>query len=418
MIFEKPIAIYGGQRTAVGKLAGMHARVEPHTLLASSITGTLIKAEDPSNGDGAKLEEIRKSVAAKKDKLEFDDVIIGNVRNSVGNIARVAALEAGIPESVPAITIDRQCASSMEALQIAGCKLLSGGAKSIIIGGVESASQAPWMYAKTSRPFSYFEPQPFKIRISSEKVGDPPMGETAEIVSEEFYITRAAMDEFTLSSHQKAAKAQNDNFFGGEIFPYFGTLEDELQEAPEADECVRADSTLEQLAKLRPVFRKDGKITAGNASPLNDAAISAIACRQDDLPENQKGHEIMIKSIVTVGLDPNRMGLGPALAIPEILNENELDLNSIDLIEINEAFAGQVLGCLAHLQKNGLEILPEKLNIHGGALAIGHPMGATGLRLILTLGRSLRKNGLKRGIASLCIGGGQGMAALVEIPDP
>lgn len=414
MIFSEPIALYGCTRTAVGKLAGMHAHVEPHLLLASSITGTLFRESNPEIQSAEEIEQLRPQILEAAQKRIFDDVIIGNVRNSIGNIGRVAALEAGISPESPAITIDRQCASSMEAVNQAAMKLLGGGAKEILVGGVESASLAPWLYGKTSRPYAYFEPQPFKIRMSSERVGDPNMGETAEIISEEADITREQMDAFAANSHNKAEQAKKDGAFSSEIWPWLGTAHDALSPAPTDDECIREGSTADQLAKLRPVFRKNGRATAGNSSPLNDAAASAIAVRQSDLPSEHRSHALYVRAITTVGLDPNRMGLGPALAIPKLLTELGLSIDDVDLFEINEAFAGQVLACLSHLSKNGLELPAQKLNVFGGAIALGHPMGATGLRLMITLGNALRRKGLKRGIASLCIGGGQGMAALIE----
>jgi acetyl-CoA C-acetyltransferase len=413
-VFSEPIALYAGVRTAIGKLGGVFSGIEPHQLLASSITGTLIRSLSPNASSLQEVEEAR--IALQKSTPDFDEALIGNVRNSIGNIARVGVLEAGLPLSTPAITVDRQCASSLECVALAAGKLLSGQANRVLVGGVESASQAPWLYAKTSRAYSYFEPAPFRIRMAAEHTGDPSMGETAELLADEFGISRESMDSFAAASHQRAAKAQAGNGFQSEIWGYRGTLRALLSPSEVADECVRPDSTPESLAKLKPVFRpKVGRVTAGNSSPLNDAAVSAIAVRATDLPEDQRANAMTVHAISTVALDPTRMGLGPALAIPRLLETTGLSLDQIDLVEINEAFAGQLLACLLHMEQAGVKIPLDKLNVNGGAIALGHPLGATGLRLLLTLGNALRQRNLRRGIASLCVGGGQGMAALIEI---
>jgi acetyl-CoA C-acetyltransferase len=334
-----------------------------------------------------------------------DEVIVGNVRNSVGNIARVAALEAGVPEHVPAMTVDRQCASSMEALCIAAQRIALGIESAVLVGGVESASRSPWLFEKAARPYAYFEPRPFKVRMAHEASGDPPMGETAEIIADDFGVTRADMDAFAYESHRRAIAARKRGEIAGEIVP---------GEQP-PDECPREDTTVEKLAKLKPAFRPDGRITAGNASPLNDGAASAMVLSRDALKAAGLTADAWLVDSATVGLDPRRMGLGPALAIPRLLREANLTINDIDLFEINEAFAAQVLAVLRMLERDGFAIPMDKLNVNGGAIAVGHPLGATGLRLVVTLVNALRARGLKRGIASLCIGGGQGMAVLIEV---
>ncbi|MGF1571668.1 MAG: thiolase family protein [Sumerlaeia bacterium] len=416
MNFPEPIALYATTRTAIGKLAGFHAGVEPHRLLASSVAGTLIKA---NTHETLSLEEANNLSAEILNSIKpdfVDEAIIGNVRNSIGNIARVGVLEAGLPVETPAITVDRQCASSMEAVALAAGKLLTGQANRVLVGGVESASQAPWLYAKTARPYGYFEPQPFRIRMGADRTGDPSMGETAEILADEFSITRDQMDEFAALSHQRAELAISTAAFSADIWPYLGGLHKPFTASQLNDECVRPGTTAAGLANLRPVFRPGtGRVTAANSSPLNDAAISALAVRASDLPEEHRKQAIIVRGVVTVGLDPNRMGLGPALAIPKLLQAFDLSVADIDLFEINEAFAAQVLACLKHLQASGNEVPLEKLNLFGGAIALGHPLGVSGLRIIQTLATALRKNGKKRGIASLCIGGGQGMATLIEI---
>jgi len=382
MKFSEPIAIAGLVRTPIGRLGGIMAHREAFDLQAEAMRATLARVP-----------------------MAPDEVVVGNVRNSVGNIARVAALEAGVAEDVPAMTVDRQCASSMECLAIAGQRIALGAARGILVGGVESASRSPWLFEKTARPYSYMEPRPYKVRMAHEASGDPSMGETAEILADEFGISRGAMDAFALESHQRALAARERGETAGEIVP---------GDQPE-DECPRADTSAEKLGKLKPVFRKDGRVTAGNSSPLNDAAAAAMVLSRSAAQEHGITPDAWMFGTTVVGLDPRRMGLGPALAIPRLLQEFGLGIKDVDLFEINEAFATQVLAVLAHLEKAGHGIPSEKLNVNGGAIALGHPLGATGLRLVVTLVNALRARNLKRGVAALCIGGGQGMAVLVEV---
>lgn len=386
MKLKTPIGIVAPMRTPTGRLAGALSAWEPHELLGHVL-----------------------SHVAARTKLQVDEVIAGCVRNGIGNIARVAALEAGIDVSVPAVTVDRQCASSLEALQIAAAKIGAGLAERLLVSGVESASRGPWFMEKTSRPYAYAEPRPYNIRLSTEKIGDPSMGETAEILADEFSITRDQMDAFACESHARAAKAMQDKVFAAEVvaLPARGK-----QSAPiSQDETVRADTDIAKLSKLPPVFRNDGRVTAGNSSPLSDGASACIAASLPTLEKAGLAPDALLLGVTTVALDPKRMGMGPALAIPKLLEAHGLKQTDVDLYEINEAFAAQVLAVNQELN------LPlDRLNVHGGAIALGHPFGATGIRLVATLVNSMKQHGAKRGVASLCIGGGQGMAALFELP--
>jgi acetyl-CoA C-acetyltransferase len=376
MKLKTPIGITTPRRTLMGKLGGMLAHLEAHELL------------------GVALAEVAKQAPA-----DLDEVLVGSVRNSLGNIARVGALEAGLGVALPAATVDRQCASSLEALRIAAAKINSGLAECVLVGGVESASRCPWFLDKTPRPFHYFEPKPFPIRMSTEAAGDPSMGETAEIVADEYGITREQMDEFAARSQQRAANAD----FSAELIAV-------PKLDAERDESIR-ESTVEGLAKLKPVFRKGGRVTAGNSSPLTDGASACVVAGLEAFEQAGQAPDAILRAINVVALEPRRMGMGPALAIPALLESSGLKASDIDLFEINEAFAGQVLACNAELK------LPlDVLNVHGGAIALGHPFGATGVRLLATLVNALKQKGAKRGVASLCIGGGQGMAALIELP--
>ncbi|MCA8914926.1 MAG: thiolase family protein [Planctomycetes bacterium] len=386
MKLRTPIGIVAPVRTPTGRLAGALSAWEPHELLGHVLGHVAARMESP-----------------------IDEVIAGCVRNGIGNIARVAALKAGIDDSVPAVTVDRQCASSLEALQIAAAKISSGLAERVLVSGVESASRGPWFMEKTSRPYAYAEPQPYRIRLSTDEIGDPSMGETAELLADEFNITRQQMDAFAFESHARAAAATQKEAFAAEIVPL--PPRRKQREQVRQDETVRADTDLAKLAKLTPVFREDGRVTAGNSSPLSDGASACLAASLPALEKDRLAPDALLLGISTVALDPKRMGMGPALAIPKLLAAHGLSPGDLDLYEINEAFAAQILAV-----NRELNLPTDRLNVHGGAIALGHPFGATGIRLVATLINAMKQRGAKRGVASLCIGGGQGMAALFELP--
>lgn len=384
MKLRTPVGISALTRTAMGKHGGTLAAWLPYEMMGRVIH----------------------SVAERTTK-KVDEVIVGSIRSHIGNVGRVGALEAGLEMSVPATTVDRQCASSMEALAIAAAKVGSGLGERYIVGGVESASRGPWFLDKTARPFAYGEPQPYTPHMSTPEVGDPSMGETAEILADEFDIKREEMDEFSLESHKRAAAATKEGVFADEILPL--PPRGKQKEAFAADETIREDTTLEKLAKLPPAFRKDGRVTAAGSSPLTDGASGAFVADLETFEKDGLKPDAKVLGFSTVALDPKRMGMGPALAIPALLEAHGLKQSDIDLFEINEAFAAQILAA-----NKELKIPADVLNVHGGAIALGHPFGATGVRLIVTLVNALKKKGLKRGVASLCVGGGQGMATLVE----
>ncbi len=389
MKFREAVGIAAPIRTPMGRLAGALAPVEPFQLLA----------------------HVLRAASERTGSHRPDEVIAGNVRNSIGNIARVAALEAGLGVDVPAVTVDRQCASSLEALVSAAARIQAGMAERILVGGVESASRCPWLFEKTARPYAYFEPRPYPIHLAPESVGDPSMGETAEILSDEFGIEREAMDRFAVESHRRAAAAYDRGDFADEVVPVPVPGRKGAANQVDRDETVRPDTSFEALAGLPPAFRRDGRVTAGNSSPLSDGASACWAASPRALEADGIAPAAWLTGAVTVALEPRRMGMGPALAVPRLLREHGLTDDDIDLYEINEAFAAQVLAV-----NRELHIPPGKLNVNGGAVALGHPFGATGVRLVATLVHALRRRGLRRGVASLCIGGGQGMAVLLEIP--
>ena len=367
------------------------------------------------------------------DPAEIDEVILGCVAQPVdaANVARVIALRSGVPESVPAVTVHRNCASGMEAVTTAHQRMLAGHGELFLTGGTESMSSVPFLYPESAVPkfaalskarglgqkitaLADFRPSDFKPRVGLQLgLTDPfsglGMGDTAEVLAREFGISRERQDAFAAESHRKALAAADA--FAGEIAPVHLA-----GNAVTRDNGIRTDSTPEKLAKLRPVFdRLSGSVTAGNSSQITDGAVallvgSARAAERLGIPPLGR-----LTSYAYAGCDPKRMGLGPVHAIRKCGRSPD----DADLVEINEAFAVQVLAVLESLKnpKNGgkpVEIPMEKLNRRGGAIALGHPVGATGARLVLTALDQLRETGGKVALATLCVGGGQGAALWLE----
>ena len=383
------------------------------------------------------------------DREELDEVIIGNVAQPAhcANIARILALKAGVPNSIPALTVHRNCASGMESVTTASERLLSGRANFILAGGTESMSHIPLLYgAKMTALFaklmraktlsqklkivSTFRPSFLKPIIGIQLgLTDPycglNMGETAEIISREFQIDRKSQDAYALESHQRAIKAQQEGFFEGELCaigkpPHYQSVDH--------DEGPMADQSMERLEKLKPYFNRiSGTVTVGNACPVTDGACMLLLSTESTAKE--RGLDVLgyLKDWEYAGLDGARMGLGPAYATGKYLNRTGESFNAFERVEINEAFAAQVLAnaeawkseafAKEHLNRDkALGELPlEITNVNGGAIALGHPVGTTGSRLILTLLRELRSSGKQRGLATLCIGGGQGAALDLEV---
>jgi len=334
------------------------------------------------------------------------DVILGNVLNGRGNLARYAALAAGLGVQIPGATVDRQCASGMEAIMQAAYRAERAAAPiSFVAGGVESMSGAPFLMARPKRAYDREPPAFIDVPLSPPSLGDPSMIETAETVSAEAGVTRAEMDIYALSSHQRAIAAQaHKNGRDGMVAVCLRTGEMVAE-----DVGPRADTSLERLARLAPVLDK-GTVTAGNASGISDGAAAVVVMNDAALVESGARPLARIVGASCVGVDPTRMGIGPVTAVRELLAEHKLGLGDIADWEINEAFAGQVLAVL-----RGLGLEPSAVNPHGGAVALGHPLGASGARLVGDLARRLAKDGRGgRGVASLCVGGGMGMAVLLE----
>jgi acetyl-CoA C-acetyltransferase len=334
------------------------------------------------------------------------------------DVARMAALLAGLPESVPGATVNRLCASGLEAVNAAARAVKAGEGDFYLAGGVESMSRAPWIVEKpeqglprgprtmhdTTLGWRMINPRMAELGHSTES-----MGETAENVAERYGIAREAQDAYALRSHQRAVAAAEAGLLAEEIVAIEAPKGRRETVLVEADEGPRPDASAEKLAKLRPVFREGGSVTAGNASTLNDGAACTLIASEAGI--EALGAEPLARVVATgvAGVDPALMGIGPVKAIPKALENAGLSLEEIDLIEINEAFASQVLACVGEL---GLD--QERLNVNGGAIALGHPLGCSGARLTGTLVRELRRRGGRYGIASLCVGVGQGLATVFE----
>ena len=320
------------------------------------------------------------------------------------NVARVVGLLGGLPVESAGVTINRFCSSGLQAIAMAAGAIATGVNDVVIAGGVESMTMVPMTGNKLSA-------SPEAMRRCAEVY--TPMGITAENVAKRFGVSRADQDAFALRSQQKAAAAQKAGIFAEEIVPVKATRYQDgkhVEVAFERDELVRADTTLEGLAALKPAFAKDGSVTAGNASPLSDGAAAALVMSQarvDALGVKPLG---WFRAFATAGVDPAIMGIGPIPAVRKLLAKTGLSLHDIDIVELNEAFASQAI----HVQRT-LEIPEEKLNVHGGAIALGHPLGCTGAKLTATALYELRRRGGRYAIVTMCIGGGMGAAGLLEV---
>jgi 3-oxoadipyl-CoA thiolase len=391
-------------RTPIGKWGGVLAGVRPDDLAAHVV---------------------REAVARTGiDPATIDEVVFGDA-NQAGednrNVARMAALLADLPVETPGVTVNRLCASGLEACNQAARQIKVGEAELVLAGGVESMTRAPLVQLKQPRGFARGVPEmadtvigwrfvnpEMKARWSTEG-----MGETGENVAERFEVTRADQDAFALESHRRAVAAQDAGTFSREIVAIEvpGNGRKAPPETIEADEGPRRDTTLERLAKLRPAFREDGTVTAGNSSQINDGAACVVV--GSEAAAQRLGREPLARIVASAsaGVDPAYMGIGPIPASRKVLDRAGLKIDDIDLVEINEAFASQVLASARELG-----IGHEKLNVNGGAIAIGHPLGCSGARLLGTLAHELRERGLRYGLAALCIGVGQGLATIIENP--
>ena len=344
----------------------------------------------------------------------IEDVIWGcNYQRTYkeNNLARVAAVKAGLPVTVPGITVHRNCTSSMSSVQMGYYQIKAGEADCIMAGGADSMSTAPHMVfdARYGKKYGHMELRDSMWDSLTNLGIGPAMGITAENVAERYNVTREDMDAYALRSQQRAVAAVDGGRFKDEIIPVtvHGRKEDVIYDT---DEYPRRDASLEKLSKLKATFKEGGTVTAGNASGMNDAASGVILMSEDKAKELGITPMAKVISVATTGVDPDVMGIGPISASNKALDKAGLTVEDIDLFEINEAFASQCIAC-----QRELGIPDDKLNVNGGGISLGHPVGATGSRLIVTLMYELKKRGEKYGLATLCAGGGMGTAVVIEM---
>jgi 3-oxoadipyl-CoA thiolase len=399
MNHQRDAVIVQALRTPIGKYGGVLRDVRPDDLGALVIKAIVEKTH--------------------VDPMLIDDVMWG-CANQAGednrNVGRMSALLAGLPQSVPANTINRLCGSSLDAIIQAARAIWSGDADVIIAGGVESMSRAPYSVPKNQSgafgnvtaydtALGWRYPNPRMERMFPLE----SMGETAENVEEKYKISRNEQDEFALASHQKAVAAQSSGKFANEIVPVAIPGKKSQITVVNKDEGPRGDTTMAKLSELQPVFRKGGSVTAGNSSSLNDGAAALL------IVSSEKAKQLGFKPIARIvstgiaGVDPRFMGIGPVPATQKALAKAGLNMKDIDLIELNEAFASQSIAVIRDLQ-----ILLDKLNLNGGAIALGHPLGCSGARIMTTLLHEMQRRNARYGLATMCIGVGQGVAVIVE----
>ncbi|WP_125581788.1 acetyl-CoA C-acetyltransferase [Lacticaseibacillus suibinensis] len=389
------VVILSAARTPIGKFGGALAGVSAVEL------GVI----------AAKAAIQRAGIASER----LDQAIFGNVlqANSGQNVARQIALKAGLTTDSTAMTINEVCGSGLKAVRLGQSAILLGDADAVLVGGTENMSQAPF-YAPQQRFGHKFGDVTFVDGLARDGLSDAftglPMGVTAENVAEQFSVTREQQDRFALASHQKAVAAQQAGAFDAEITPVtVTTRKGDLVVA--ADEGPRPDTDLTKLGKLRPAFKPEGTVTAGNASGINDGAAALILMRKDLADAQGLPYLAVIDGYNEGGIDPNFMGYAPKRVIEKLLKRTATAMSGIDLIEINEAFAAQSIAVAKEL-----ELDQSKLNVNGGAIALGHPLGASGARVLTTLLYALRSREAQTGIAALCVGGGIGVAMQVSRP--
>lgn len=378
-------------RTPIGKVRGSLANVRPDDLLALTLREAAKRIDLPDN--------------------QLDEVYAG-CANQAGednrNVARMATLLAGFLDQLPAVTVNRLCASGLEAVIQAARSVAVGDNDLVLAGGVESMSRAPWVLGKPAKAFSSEPPAIFDTslgwRFPNEALAErfilESMGETAENVAELYKISRSDQDAFAFASHSKAIKAQQQGLFKKEILPV-GEIS--------IDEGPRSDTSIAKLATLKTVFRKDGTVTAGNSSGLNDGAAALALCSREFAIAHQLKPMAVIRGSASVGVPPQFMGIGPVSATQKVLQRLGLTVADIDVVELNEAFAAQALACIRELHLN-----EDRVNVFGGAIALGHPLGCSGARILTTLLSALEHRKGRLGLATMCVGVGQGVSLVVE----
>ncbi|KIF72490.1 beta-ketoadipyl CoA thiolase [Streptomyces sp. AcH 505] len=392
----RDVYVVDAVRTPIGRFGGALASVRPDDL-AAHVVRSLVER------------------TPRLDPARIDDVVFGDA-NGAGednrDVARMAVLLAGLPVSVPGVTVNRLCGSGLEAVIQAARAVALGDASVVLAGGVESMSRAPWVLQKPERAFPAGHQQLHSTTLGWRMTNPAmpaewtvPLGEGAEQIADKHGITREEQDAFALASHRKAADAWAAGLYEGEVVPYPGV---ELAR----DECIRDSTSMEALAKLKPAFRTEGggTVTAGNASPLNDGAAALLIVDEDGLRETGREPLARIRTSAVTGIEPQLFGLGPVEAVRRALTKAGRSFADLTTFELNEAFAAQSLGCLAEWP----ELDPRLVNPRGGAIAIGHPLGASGARLAGSVAHQLAAAGSGTGLAALCIGVGQGLALVLE----
>ncbi|MGW3201229.1 thiolase family protein [Streptomyces sp. NPDC001118] len=396
------VYIVDAVRTPIGRYNGALASVRPDDLAAHAIRELLARTPD-------------------LDPSRIEDVYVGNA-NGAGeenrNVARMAALLAGLPTSVPGVSVNRLCASGLEAVIQAARAIALGDAHIAVAGGVESMTRAPYVLPKPDRAFPAGHAELYSTTLGWRMVNprmDPqwtiPLGESAELIADQHKIGREQQDEFALASHRKAAAAREQGLFDAELVPVPVPQRRGEPVVFAADECVRPDASREAMARLKPSFRpEDGTVTAGNASPLNDGAAALLLTDEEGLKATGREPLARVSAGGVSAIDPHYFGLAPVEAVNRALAKAGRGFDDLSVLELNEAFAAQVLGCLAEWP----EFDPAILNPRGGAIALGHPLGASGARLAGTVAHQLARRGSGTGVATLCIGVGQGLALVLE----
>jgi len=387
------VVLAGAVRTAIGNFGGAFAASSAAQLGGFAAAAAIERAGVPREA--------------------IDEVVFGHARQAGNgpNLARQVVRRAGLADAVPAFTINKACASGMQAIVSGAQSIRLGDAQAVLAGGTEHMTSIPFL-ATDVRWGRKLGDEPLLDAMYRDgylcPLCDQLMGETSETLAEEYGISRREQDEYAVRSNVRAARAWESGAFAGEVVAV-AVGEGRRATVVERDEHFRADASLEDMEKLRPVFRRDGSITAGNASAITDGAAAVLVLSEAAAVKHGVTPQAALLGFTSVGVDPARMGIGPVPAVNRLLARHSLRLGDIDLIELNEAFASQVLACDRELKMD-----PEKLNVNGGGIALGHPTGCSGTRIVISLIHELRRRGGRYGIATLCVSGGQGMAVLIE----
>jgi acetyl-CoA acetyltransferase family protein len=390
----KEIVIVAGVRTAIGRVGGSIARFRPEELGAFALRGLVDKTGiDPNL---------------------IEDVVMGlsNSWHAAYNPSRWAVLKAGLPYSLPGVTVERQCSSGLQAINFAATQIMAGLGDIYIAGGMESWSSTPWMLPRADAAYSLTPPQIIRRETAPNPEDSLVMGITAENLAKLYKISREEQDAFGFRSQKRASQAIKAGYFKDEIIPIV-VPQKKGQIIFDTDEHPR-ETTMEKLAALPPAFLKDGTVTAGSSSGRNDAAAAVLVMTMDKAKELGFTPQARWVTCAVAGVDPKIMGIGPAYAMPKALRRAGLKMTDMNVIEINEAFAAQVLADVKELTAQGHQIDPDKVNPNGGAIAFGHPNGMSGTRIAIFAINELKRRGGKYAICSLCIGGGQGLATIFE----